>query len=819
MEGDPESSGVESCHVCNLLEELFIEDDKVFKEFDPNDFKRTPTDCPLHKPVISWLYETFYKYAEELARRGASRLQSRGWYTISFSRAPGRLPQAAFVDYKHRPQRWYDLFLIGSNSEHDQSISCQQIFDSKWINLQVARQWLDTCLNKHQSKCQTSFNIPSCSPAFVVDTELDCLIPGKQGLQYVALSYRWGTRDSFKTSTSTIPNITTPGGLSRYNDSIPLTVRHTMHLVRELGERYLWVDSLCLISDDKQHMSEQLQLMGSVYAGAKLTIVATDGDAWDGILGIQGVSGPRELRNVFPWLNGRKIIVRDNPSLSGHASSGSEYFQRGWTYQEYFLSQRRLIFAKRQVHWSCFCATCHEDDAEAGQDVDDDNRRSKYTRIPSILSGQPSFGELELLMGEYVVRDLTHPEDALPGVTGLLTFLGHTFNGGFQCGLPETWFDAALMWNCDFWGSQPSGYVPTPYLKQRKLTGPRQSSLPGAILPSWSYISWKMNYLRLLDDEEDYQLPRLLTTATSRAKHITIPVTTWFSHDAPESLDKRRIDSFPNRDYTDAEDSKYLIQGWVKEKLDPVKHFEDGPKFTSEKSEWEAPDRHVYHHPALPNKYFWRPFSILTLDRANKDTKQHQYISCRTKRGWFHARSLGFGDFVCPSSLTELGMDTHVALANKSGIICGWLQLSSQSDAKRFPTTRTESLGDMVSDIKYESDYYSSDEVSDSNELDNKGPSNKDTDCLGDIESSSNDSESKKIVPTFKLDVEIVAICHRKRSNPGGLVTGRAAGGNEFYGVLWIEWDGGVAHRKGCGYVEKTMWDAYDLEEIDLVLG
>lgn len=819
MEGDTETSGGESCNVCSRLERLFIEDGMASNSFNPNDLKQSQRECALHEPVISWLYETFHKEAQDLASRGADRLRSRGYYTIWFLRDPGRPPQAAFVDYKYRYQRWYDLFLLDSKSEQGRSSSCRQPFDSKWINLQVARQWLDTCFNKHQAKCQASFKIPICSPAYMIDTELDCLVHGKPALQYVALSYRWGTRESFKTSTSTLTTITTPGGLSTYTDGIPVTVRHAMRLVRELGERYLWVDSLCLISDDKQHMSEQLQLMGSIYAGAKLTIIATDGDAWDGILGIQGVSEPRGLRNVFPWLNGSKIIVRDNPSLSGHASSGSEYFQRGWTYQEYFLSQRRLIFANRQLHWSCLCATWHEDDVEARQDiVVDDDKAAKYTRIPDILAGQPSFGELGLLMGEYVVRNFTHPEDALPGVTGLLTFLRHTFNGGFQCGLPETWFDVALMWNCYFSNREPSGYVPTAYLKQRKPMGPRQSYLPGAILPSWSYISWEMNYLRLLDDEEDYQLPGWFPTATSRFKFITTPVTTWFSHDAPESLYKRRIDSFPDRNFTGAGDSKYFIEGWLKEKLDPVKHFVDGFKFTSEQSEWETPAQHVYYHPALPNKYFWRPFSLPTLDQANRDTKQHQYISCRTNRGWFHGRNLGFGDFVCPSSLFILNMETHVALANKSGMICGWLQLPSHDDAQRFLLTTTERLGDIVSGSKYESDYLSS-WGSDSSESGNNETSNGDIDSRGGITSGNHDSNSKETEPVFELDVEIVAICHRKRSNQGGLVTGREAEGNEFYGVLWIEWSGGVAHRRGCGYVEKTMWDACDLEEIDLVLG
>lgn len=34
----------------------------------------------------------------------------------------------------------------------------------------------------------------------------------------------------------------------------------------------------------------------------------------------------------------------------------------------------------------------------------------------------------------------------------------------------------------------------------------------------------------------------------------------------------------------------------------------------------------------------------------------------------------------------------------------------------------------------------------------------------------------------------------------------------EYYNVLWIEWEDGIAYRKGVGRVEKGMWEAQPLE-------
>lgn len=41
----------------------------------------------------------------------------------------------------------------------------------------------------------------------------------------------------------------------------------------------------------------------------------------------------------------------------------------------------------------------------------------------------------------------------------------------------------------------------------------------------------------------------------------------------------------------------------------------------------------------------------------------------------------------------------------------------------------------------------------------------------------------------------------------------------EFHNVLWIEWNEGVAYRKGLGRVIKEAWERQATEWIDLTLG
>jgi Heterokaryon incompatibility protein (HET) len=47
----------------------------------------------------------------------------------------------------------------------------------------------------------------------------------------------------------------------------------------------------------------------------------------------------------------------------------------------------------------------------------------------------------------------------------------------------------------------------------------------------------------------------------------------------------------------------------------------------------------------------------------------------------------------------------------------------------------------------------------------------------------------------------------------------RTRGQYSFYNVLWIEWQSGIAYRKGVGRVVKQVWDSLAENEVDVILG
>lgn len=127
----------------------------------------------------------------------------------------------------------------------------------------------------------------------VIHVESYMVVDAPQQCRYLCLSYVWGQVE--------IPRLT--GADSAISDkyhkildpkTLPKTVRDAIFILKELGERYLWTDCLCITQDDIQELAIAIRSMHRVYTGAVLTIVVAEGTNADhGIIGLPGL--PRNL--------------------------------------------------------------------------------------------------------------------------------------------------------------------------------------------------------------------------------------------------------------------------------------------------------------------------------------------------------------------------------------------------------------------------------------------------------------------------------------------------------------------------------------------
>lgn len=156
----------------------------------------------------------------------------------------------------------------------------------------LVRQWLKTCVKEHGPTCsgihdsatdrqQHAWEIPNF---VLIDADKQCLVDAPVDCKYAALSYVWGREPFFNLTKSNVSRLRQPGSLQDYARQLPKTIADAILFVRRIGERYLWVDSLCIVQDDRDQKHGLIDNMDFIFSGALLTIIAATGkDANSGL--------------------------------------------------------------------------------------------------------------------------------------------------------------------------------------------------------------------------------------------------------------------------------------------------------------------------------------------------------------------------------------------------------------------------------------------------------------------------------------------------------------------------------------------------------
>ena len=325
-------------------------------------------------------------------------------------------------------------------------------------------------------------------PRWLIDVHRLCLIQAEAGQRYVALSYVWGTGRSFQTLRQNLDRLQQEGSLnesislvadkasddgvdSTLDPTLPKTIQDVITLTRQLGESFLWVDSVCIVQDNYEEKEEHLSCMGSIYANACLTIAATGGTAFSGLRGIENVTPPMERTRIAARYARDKESLHQKIQHHHHELKASVWNHRAWTFQEQIFSRRLLVFGEREVSWECHCTVWFE-----GMDVVEEKCQNNTEVVAQGFSfAVPvNLWDYACHVDQYNRRALTYPEDALDAFGGILTTLSTVFTGGFICGLPRMFFDAALLW-----------YNKSP-LERRRAVRDQTRAMP----PTWAWAAW-----------------------------------------------------------------------------------------------------------------------------------------------------------------------------------------------------------------------------------------------------------------------------------------------------------------------------------------
>ena len=211
-------------------------------------------------------------------------------------------------------------------------------------------------MSDHGSCCLVPRDLPL--PTRVVDVSGDPRSPRllvTHGLigEWVTLSHCWGQETTFRMTSRNVEQLQQGVPFQ----SLPATMQDAITVVRHLGYRYLWIDSLCIIQDSEDDWASESLRMQHYFENSILTVAADDatGDH-EGFLVCPRI--PDRVIATIPFHTKRtkdtcNVSIRGNVEYIGQETRVTKLSQRAWVLQEDLLSPRTLHFQTEYLCWEC----------------------------------------------------------------------------------------------------------------------------------------------------------------------------------------------------------------------------------------------------------------------------------------------------------------------------------------------------------------------------------------------------------------------------------------------------------------------------------
>ncbi|KAK1961804.1 heterokaryon incompatibility protein [Colletotrichum sublineola] len=733
---------ISKCDFCEKLSSVFNsnETDHVSLDLGPVD-KILDSGCPRHRLLLQrvtiWL---------DLREASSDSLKLfRNCFTLSVSFSLGNyLKQSPDLDLMQGPRG-------------NRFVAFGVKLDPSWIDNEMLIQWYNTCISGHGERCNRPTyweHLPKPELGIVIDAVDNCLITAPDDPSYLALSYVWGKVDMPKTFAANLQQLRRLGALKDIH--LPRTIRHAMHLTTLLGVRYLWVDSLCIIQDDEQFLNSHLRQMASIFAHAQAVIIPVDGtDAESGIHGLRGAptEEERHLEQDLIQFGDRSLLVRT--SMGQHQWNEGRYrkaayFERGWTFQEDLFARRRICFENDSVWFECCQSVMYEDHSHP------DNPDGKRDFLLDV--GYPSLTIYSRLMEDFNQRQLTYPQDCLSAMAGMLPCYTRVFKGGFLCGLPEMFFDAALLW-------QPLGDL---MRREPVGKGTNLGHNDTSNLPTWSWVGWQ-GRLDFAGWATGNDFVASCSGWIASTRQQTFPITKWYtSAGGSRHIDKRHIEvewaAWRER-YRDP--GTQLPPGWTRRKRQKDERLTiDTPP--------DGFGDYLYHHKSCGAR-FWYPVPLsdptYSYQQDSSAVSEKVYLFGSVEMAHLSVRGAVW--MYSPENLLARSVQVpHVSLYTSHSEWAGVLRLHSHDYLE------TRNLDPAKGPIEVQLIAISRGFIP--NDLEYNG---------GNFAEYAREERPK----------------HGQRY--------------EFYNVMWINWRDGIAFREGLGRVRKETWDALQAPTIDIILG
>lgn len=265
--------------------------------------------------------------------------------------------------------------------------------------------------------------------------------------KYATLSYCWGKGDE---NHFLLKDRVEDYKIGIAINILPKTIADTVLLVRHLGIRFLWIDSLCIIQRDPEDWKREAGTMRMVYQSAFVCISALKAPHSS-----YGLFEPSmyNVRIPIPGEDSTSFLQAKRPAGSAgaftEAYGSSVLATRGWTLQERLLSPRILHVGHDEVFLECRQYSL----SERGWIWNRPGSCGTFLNLSEfaqVSNNKLSRSELlkvwDMLLIDYCLRKFSYETDRFIAFQGLSDLFQQLFQCQYIFGLWEHDFYNGLTW-------------------------------------------------------------------------------------------------------------------------------------------------------------------------------------------------------------------------------------------------------------------------------------------------------------------------------------------------------------------------------------
>jgi hypothetical protein len=245
---------------------------------------------------------------------------------------------------------------------------------------------------------------------------------------------------------------------------LPATFRDAVTITRNLGIRYIWIDSLCIIQNSKEDWEHEAARMADVYKNSYVTIAAeSSGNSHEGILKrryneFEPIEVPfnSQSHNIYTSMYLRPVQDDWETSIMG---SKSKLCSRAWVLQESMLAPRTLHYGSQQIFWECKSFSHAEGDVTPIPPSPRE-REWSWSRNKRFLSDVTSgsderstiagkdvlYMRWNTILENYSSRKMTNLSDVFPALAGLASEFNLRLQDRYVAGLWKSDLHRGLLW-------------------------------------------------------------------------------------------------------------------------------------------------------------------------------------------------------------------------------------------------------------------------------------------------------------------------------------------------------------------------------------